>query len=70
MPKPSKVKILRAKCLRKSEMAFLFTSDEAEESFWLPASQIYEPDESDIYVGWEGEIKIPEWLARAKGIDL
>lgn len=72
MPKPTRVVTTpELRCLRESEKAFLFDfgPGSAKEPFWIPKSQIEDPDLSEIRVGVECEITIPAWLADEKGLD-
>lgn len=52
--------------IRKSEKAFLI--EYREEQFWLPLSQIADPE--DLKAGTSGvTVSITEWIATLKGID-
>ena len=40
-----------------------------QEDVWIPTTLIEDQSEpEDFRSGWSGEIEIPEWLARDKGI--
>ena len=49
--------------LAETELAFLVSDGIVEE--WVPKSQI---EDDGLYIGYEGTIEIPEWLAVDKGL--
>lgn len=56
-------------CINETPKAFLFQVTGTKETFWIPKSQIKDPDPDDIAVGVIGEITIPLWLAQEKDLD-
>jgi hypothetical protein len=59
------------KVLRITDKAILFQLPQDEETmkpFWIPKSQIEEPDVDTLHVGDEEEIMIPIWLADKVGL--
>ena len=70
MPKSQEMKTTNPLvCLKETPKAFLFqTTDEPRETFWIPKSQIKDPDPSEIAEGVIGEITIPFWLAEEKDL--
>jgi len=42
--------------------------NDGSDSVWIPRSQIEDPDPSEMEVGSEVTILIPEWLAESKGL--
>jgi hypothetical protein len=54
--------------VKHSDKAILFTAVGIKDAFWIPKSQIDEPDEKFLTIGAEESITIPEWLAREKDL--
>lgn len=46
----------------------ILINDGGDKNHWIPTSQIKAPDVDDLQKGFEGEITIPEWLAKEKGL--
>lgn len=53
-----------------SRKAILFDRGKGKgDAFWIPISQIFEPDPETLSEGDEQELRIPRWLAEEKGLD-
>jgi hypothetical protein len=50
------------KIIKETPLAFKFHI-EGKEDFWVPKSQIKDPEVTTLEVGDEEEIEIPSWLA-------
>lgn len=62
------------KIAKQTDVAYLIVlpdgveTDDGEKSFWLPKSQMEDPDECDV--GDENvEIQVASWLIRKKGLE-
>lgn len=57
--------------LQKTQKAIKFDqiSKPDNEPFWIPKSQIEEPDDDELEVGTEQEITITAWIAGKVGLD-
>lgn len=69
MPKPERLVTFHGIVTRLTDAAVKFEADGVEEAFWLPKSQIREPDPEDFAEGEEEDVTIPEWLAKEKGLE-